>query len=344
MKKTLLVKDPSCRAEMLAAAEIIKNGGLVIMPTETVYGLGCSAYSASAAYDVFEAKKRPHDNPLIVHVAEPEDAENFAYTTKLYYKLAKQFMPGPITFILNKKDNIPDEVTAGGNTVGIRCPSHPVAHEFIKLAGVPIAAPSANLSGRPSPTEFSHCVEDMMGRVDAIIDGGECDFGLESTVVLLTGEDSLKILRPGAVDADALSCVCGDVTVAEGLKPGEKPLSPGMKYKHYAPRAPLVLLDGVHEDIINFVKSEMKQKSCLFICYEEDSALFPGSILSIGKKDDEEMHARRLFAALREADSIGDVKNIDVIYTYMPSRSGGALAPAIYNRLIRAADHTVKKV
>ncbi len=343
-KETLFVKETTKDEYLLPAAMLLRRGGLVIIPTETVYGLGCSAYSGEAAYNVFEAKNRPHDNPLIVHVSDPFEAEDFAYTTELYYKLAEQFMPGPITVILKKKSNIPDEVTAGGDTVGVRCPLHPVARRLIKLAGVPVAAPSANLSGRPSPTCFSHCVEDMNGRVDAIVDGGECAVGLESTVVLLTGEDSLKILRPGAVGRDALSCVCGSVTVADGLRPGEAPLSPGMKYKHYAPKAPLVLLDGERKAVLAHVSNEMKKKNCLFICYDEDAAEFGESALTIGSEKDEESHAHRLFAALREADSVSDARNIEMIYTYMPSTDGDGIAPAIYNRLIRAADHTVEKV
>ncbi len=340
-KETLLIKGSSDDG-LLRAAKILRDGGLVIIPTETVYGLGCSAYCGEAAYNVFEAKGRPHDNPLIVHVASPDEAENFAVTNELYYKLAHQFMPGPLTVILKKKDIIPSEVTAGGNTVGVRCPAHPVAREFIRLAGVPVAAPSANLSGSPSPTRFEHCVRDMTGRVDAIIDGGECEVGLESTVVLLTGEDSLKILRPGAVDEGALSCVCSDVTVADGLKEGEKPLSPGMKYRHYAPKSPLVILDGTDADVTAFVDSEMKKRNVFFICYDEDMTKYGNKAYSIGKRSDEAAHAKRLFAALRYTDELGD--SIDTIYTYMPRDGGTGLLPAIYNRLIRAADHTVMKV
>lgn len=343
-KETLFIEETSTDTDLLPAAEMLRHGGLVIIPTETVYGLGCSAYSGEAAYNVYEAKNRPHDNPLIVHVSDPREAESFAYTTELYYRLAEQFMPGPITVILNKKNIIPDEVTAGGNTVGVRCPLHPVARRLIRLAGVPVAAPSANLSGRPSPTCFAHCVEDMNGRVDVIVDGGECAVGLESTVVLLTGEDSLKILRPGAVGKDALSCVCGNVTVADGLRPGETPLSPGMKYKHYAPKSPLILLDGERENVLSCVTEEMKRENCLFICYDEDAEKFGSFALTIGSERDEESHAHRLFAALREADAISETRNIKKIYTYMPSLNGDGIAPAIYNRLIRAADHTVVKV
>ncbi len=340
--ETLLIKSGD-GAGMARAAKIISDGGLVIIPTETVYGLGCSAYSATAAYNVFEAKGRPHDNPLIVHISEPSEAENFAHTTDLYYKLARQFMPGPLTVILKKKDIIPAEVTAGGATVGVRCPAHPAARDLIRLAGVPIAAPSANLSGSPSPTAFEHCVRDMTGRVDAIIDGGECEVGLESTVVLLTGEDSLKILRPGAVDAGALSCVCSDVTVADGLGDGEKPLSPGMKYRHYAPKAPLVILDGTDEAVTAFVDAEMQKGGVFFICYDEDADKYGKYAYPIGKRSDEAAHAKNLFAALRFTDELGDA-NIKTIYTYMPRDGGTGLMPAIYNRLIRAADHTVLKV
>lgn len=342
-KETLLVKCDCGKNGLAEAAKILRDGGLVIIPTETVYGLGCSAYSSAAAYNVFEAKGRPHDNPLIVHVADPCEAENFAVTTPLYKKLAKQFMPGPLTVILKKKDVIPSEVSAGGDTVGVRCPSHPLAREFIRLAGVPVAAPSANLSGSPSPTTFEHCVRDMMGRVDAIIDGGVCDVGLESTVVLLTGEDSLKILRPGAVSEGALSCVASDVTVADGLGEGEKPLSPGMKYKHYAPRVPLVLLDGTDEAVSAFVDAEMKKGDVFFICYEEDAHKYGNKAYSIGKRCDEAAHAKNLFAALRYTDEL-DGADIKTIYTYLPRDGGTGLLPAIYNRLIRAADHTVMKV
>lgn len=336
-----LITDGS---DLERAAELLRGGGLVIFPTETVYGLGASAYDARAAYNVFEAKGRPHDNPLIVHVSDPREAENFAYTNELYYRLAGAFMPGPLTLILKKRDNIPPEVTAGGDTVGVRCPSHPVAREFIRLAGVPVAAPSANLSGRPSPTTAAHCIDDMNGRVDAIIDGGECEFGLESTVALITGADSLKILRPGAVTAEALSCVCENVTTSEGLAPGETPLSPGMKYRHYAPKAPLFLLDGEREDVISYVKRRLGAgERCLFICYDDDAEMFGSSAISLGDEGDELLHAHRLFAALRMTDKYGEQNALDAIYTYMPRRDGG-ISAAIYNRLIRAADHTVIEV
>lgn len=346
MKETVLFKRAD-ENELISAANILREGGLVIFPTETVYGLGANAYDEKAAYNVFEAKGRPHDNPLIVHVADPADAETFAVTTKLYYRLARAFMPGPLTLIIEKKHNIPDEVTAGGGTVGVRCPSHPTAHRFIELCGVPVAAPSANLSGRPSPTRFDHCVADMNGRVDAIIDGGECEVGLESTVALLKGDDEVVILRPGAVTAEALSCVCSRVSSAFELKEGERPLSPGMKYKHYAPRAPLYLLDGERRDVIAFVRGKMKDERCLFLCFDEDAETFSDCrdrTISLGGEDDEALHAHRLFAALRETDVYGETHTLDAIYTYSPKKDGTGLSPAIENRLLRAANHTIIKV
>lgn len=345
-KKTLIISAPAREGELTVASHIIQSGGLVVFPTETVYGLGANAYDDCSVMRIFKAKGRPSDNPIIVHVAKPEDAENFAYTTPLFYKLARAFMPGPLTVILKKRINIPAPVTAGLDTVGVRCPSHETAHKLLSLCKVPVAAPSANISGRPSPTKATHVIEDMDGRVDAIIDGGECEYGIESTVVLPTGENSVKILRPGAVTADALRCVCSDVTLADGIDGSdvEKPLSPGMKYKHYAPRSPLILLNGKREDVVAFVASEMKQKSCLFICYDEDAAPFGDRALTLGGASDESSHAHRLFDCLRCADEIGEMKKIDVIYTYMPAAGEDGLSPAIYNRLIRAAGHTVMKL
>ena len=237
-------------------AEIINRGGLVAMPTETVYGLGADATDKNAAAKIYAAKGRPSDNPLIIHIASPEDAECYAYTSPLYYKLADAFMPGPLTVILPKKDIVPSEVTGGLDTVAVRCPSHEVAHALIKESGVAIAAPSANLSGSPSPTTAEHVISDMNGRIDAIIDGGSSEIGLESTIVKLEGDTAI-MLRPGAVTCDALGCVCEKVEIAaavtELLGENERPLSPGMKYKHYAPASPLVLLEGEDSAVTNFL-------------------------------------------------------------------------------------------
>ena len=333
-------------ADIARAAALIKNGGIVVIPTETVYGLGGDGTNPASSQKIYEAKGRPSDNPLIIHIAEPADAENYAHTNDLYYRLASAFMPGPLTVILPKKEIVPYQTTGGLETVAIRCPAHPVAHEIIKAAGVPIAAPSANISGRPSATEVEYVIEDFDGRVDMIVDGGACEIGLESTIVLITndgGKEGLILLRPGAITYDALCCVCDNVTISptlEGvLKEDEHPLSPGMKYRHYAPSAPFILLDGDEGDVIEFLRNEQKIKRCAILCYDEEASLLKSELLlPIGKKDDKASHARTLFSRLRECDHIKP----DVIYAHIPDREG--LGLALYNRMIRAAAHTVLKI
>ena len=312
------------------------------MPTETVYGLGADATDAEAAKKIYAAKGRPSDNPLIIHIAKPSDAEKYAHTGELYYRLAAAFMPGPLTIILPKRDTIPSDVTGGLDSVAVRCPAHPVARALISAAGVPIAAPSANLSGSPSPTTADHVKKDMDGRIDAIIDGGECDIGLESTIIKLDG-NSATLLRPGAVTCDALSCVCDKVTISpavtEELSKNEKPLSPGMKYRHYAPTAPLVLLDGDEDCVIDFLRRAQNAERCTILCYNEElDALRYERLLPIGARDDIATQSQKLFSALREADMLDG----DVIYAHLPQKEG--LGLALYNRMIRAAAHTIKKV
>lgn len=330
------------RDALLLSAKTLREGGLVVFPTETVYGLGGNGINENAAKKIYAAKGRPSDNPLILHIASPEDAEPYAETNATYYKLAKAFMPGPLTVILPKKDTVPLSVTGGLDTVAIRCPSHPIANALIQAAGLPIAAPSANLSGKPSPTCARHVIEDLDGRVDIIIDGGDCDIGLESTIIRLDGADAI-LLRPGAITADALLCVCDSVTVApsvlEELGKNERPLSPGMKYKHYAPEVPLVLLDGSEQNVLAFLKQERSTKKCAVLCYSEELLLLGGeNTIDLGKADDPETQARKLFTALRDADKLG----VDIIYAHLPSKDGIGLA--LYNRMIRAAAHTVRKV
>ena len=328
--------------DIARAAEILRSGGLVAFPTETVYGLGGDATDADAARKIYAAKGRPSDNPLIIHIASPEDAERYAHTSALYYKLAKAFMPGPLTVILKKKDTIPTSVTGGLDTVAIRCPAHKIASALIRCAGVAIAAPSANLSGSPSPTCGEHVIRDMDGRIDAIIDGGEADIGLESTIVKAE-EDRLILLRPGAITADALRCVCENVeisaAVTEQLKADERPLSPGMKYRHYAPSVPLVLLEGDEDDVITFMRRAQNAEKCALLCYHEERfELRAERLIDIGARDDLNEQAHRLFAALRHADEL----DCDIIYAHLPPMHGIGLA--LYNRLIRAAAHTVKHV
>ncbi len=342
--EVIKITDPEAQADGIArAAALIRGGGLVVIPTETVYGLGGDGTDPQSAKKIYEAKGRPSDNPLIIHLAEPADAEQYAYTNELYYKLAKAFMPGPLTVILQKKDIVPKETTGGLNTVAIRCPAHPVAHAIIKEAGVPIAAPSANISGRPSATAVEYVIEDFDGRVDMIIDGGNCEIGLESTIVMITTESGLILLRPGAITYDALCCVCENVTISPTLEgtlgENEHPLSPGMKYKHYAPASQFVLLDGKDEDILAFLKKEQQKKRCAILCYNEEAALLEKELLlPIGKRGDKEMHAKMFFSRLRECDHLSP----DIIYAHIPDKEG--LGLALYNRMIRAAAHTVLKI
>ena len=345
--KTEVIKiiDPEISInEIKKAAQIIKNGGLVVMPTETVYGLGGNGCLDDSAKKIYAAKGRPSDNPLIIHICQPNDAEKYAYTTDIYYALAKAFMPGPLTVVLKKRDNIPYSVTGGLETVAIRCPSHSVARALIKESGVPIAAPSANISGKPSPTCAEHVICDLNGKVDMIIDGGESDIGLESTIVAINEDNSLTLLRPGGITYDALCCVCDKViipeTIEHSLKENERPLSPGMKYKHYAPSAPLVLIEGDDNNVQEFLLKEEKTKKIAILCYDEELDIYKNSILlPIGQRKNIESHAKSLFACLRETDNI---KDIETIYAHTPSKEG--LGLALYNRMIRAAAHTILKV
>ena len=345
--KTEIVKieDPALQSEQVErAAALLREGGLVVIPTETVYGLGGDGTNPLSAQKIYAAKGRPSDNPLIIHVSEPADAEKYACTNELYYRLADAFMPGPLTVIMPKKDTVPYETTGGLDTVALRCPSHPVASAIIKAAGIPVAAPSANISGRPSATIVEYVIEDFDGRVDMIIDGGACEIGLESTIVMITGEDSLVLLRPGAITYDALCCVCENVTISptlEGvLKEDEHPLSPGMKYKHYAPAARFILLEGDEADVTAFLVSEQGRCRCAILCYDDEiEGLCKNELLlPIGAKCDIKTQAHMLFARLRECDTLAP----DVIYAHMPDKAG--LGLALYNRMIRAAAHTVLKI
>ena len=342
--KIITITDPDGSEQLLAeAGQIIREGGLVVFPTETVYGLGGLATSDAAAKAIYEAKGRPSDNPLIIHVASPEDAEPYAVTNDTYYRLAEQFMPGPLTVILPKKDSIPLSVTGGLDSVAVRCPAHPVARALIKAAGAPVAAPSANRSGRPSPTCAAHATEDLNGRVAAIIDGGECEVGLESTIIKLEGDKGI-LLRPGAITADALSCVCETSiapAVTAALAENERPLSPGMKYRHYAPQAPLVLLDGEQNAVCEFLKKQAADPTVGILCYDEEKALLTGQavLFSVGAREDLAAQAKHLFAALREADKYPQLKKL---YAHLPPKSG--LGLALYNRCIRAAAHTVERI
>ena len=336
------ISDASEKEKIKKAAAVLTNRGLVAFPTETVYGLGADATDAEAAKKIYAAKGRPSDNPLIIHIGDPKDAENYAFTNECYYRLAKAFMPGPLTVILPKKDTVPSSVTGGLDSVAVRCPAHPIANAIIKECGVAIAAPSANISGSPSPTSGEHVIHDMMGRIDMIVDGGACDIGLESTIIKLEGSRA-TLLRPGAITCDALSCVCDEVAISsavtEELAENEKPLSPGMKYKHYAPTAPLVLLDGDEDCVIDFLRRAQNAEHCTILCYDEEICeLRYERLIPIGARDDIAAQSQKLFSALREADTLDG----DIIYAHLPKKEG--LGLALYNRMIRAAAHTIKKV
>ncbi|MCQ2424754.1 MAG: threonylcarbamoyl-AMP synthase [Lachnospiraceae bacterium] len=330
-------------ASLKRAAAVIRSGGLVAFPTETVYGLGGNALDAEAAVKIYRAKGRPSDNPLIIHLADARDAEKYCVTNEMFYRLADAFCPGPLTVILPKKDCIPYTVTGGLDTVAVRIPSHPIANALIRLAGVPIAAPSANLSGKPSPTRFSHIEHDLDGRVDVLIDGGECDFGVESTIVKPTDDGKgLHLLRPGGITIEMLltvtDTVIPDKCLTEKLPEGTRPLAPGMMYRHYAPDAPLVLLEGSDEAFLSFVSEKLKAgEDCGVLCYDEDLAVLgEHRTISLGPKDERNTQAHRLFECLRA------FPKVERIYSRMPSREGIGLA--VFNRLIKAAGYCVIKL
>ena len=327
------------------AAEIIKRGGLVVFPTETVYGLGADATNPDATAKIYQAKGRPSDNPLIIHIADPKDVERYAVANSTYYDLAERFMPGPLTVILPSKDSVPKTTRGGLDTVAVRCPENQIARELIRLADVAIAAPSANLSGSPSPTTFEYAFSDMNGRVDAIIDGGDCDFGLESTIVSINTDNTLTLLRPGKITKEDFESIGLKVNVADAvtasLKEGEQAISPGMKYKHYAPIAPLILLDGTKEQIAEYIRqsSDVDNKIAV-ITYEDDADYISSTLKSVdiykfGARGNETEQAHLLFKLLRDTDKM----NYSVIYAPLPHMSGIGLA--LYNRMIRAAAHNI---
>ncbi len=336
--------DECAEKKLQTAADIIKVGGLVVFPTETVYGLGADATNSLAASKIYEAKGRPADNPLIIHIAHPSEADKYTETNETYRKLAEAFMPGPITVILPSKEIIPMQTRAGLPTVAVRCPAHPIAHRLIELSGVPIAAPSANLSGSPSPTKASHVIDDMMGRVDMIIDGGDAEFGLESTIVNIDSTGELTLLRPGKITVSDLSAVCSNIKIANAvtaaLKEGQPVLSPGMKYRHYAPKAPVFLLDGSVEQIKAYVNKRAENCNVALLCYKDDIEYIKINsekifVYEFGEKHDELTQAHLLFDILRDADK----RSFDEIYAPLPKKDGIGLA--LYNRMIRAAAYHI---
>ncbi len=330
--------------EIKEAAAVIREGGLVAFPTETVYGLGADALRPEAARQIYQAKGRPSDNPLIVHISRFEDLERVAREIpKQAVRLADAFWPGPLTMIVHKNTSVPYATTGGLDTVAVRMPSHPVALALIQESGCLIAAPSANLSGRPSPTLAAHVAEDLAGRIPLILDGGEVGIGIESTIVDLT-EEIPMILRPGYITKEMLEKVLGKVSVDPGiLDPDalEKPKAPGMKYRHYAPKAELTIVEGAQDAVVAQINSLTKAlqetgKRVGVIGTDETAAAYCGDlILSIGAREDEDAIARHLYRILREFDEA----EMDVIYSESFAALG--IGQAVMNRLLKAAGHQV---
>lgn len=332
------------------ASKVLNKDGLVAFPTETVYGLGANALNAEAAAKIYAAKGRPSDNPLIVHIASIQDVYKIASDVpENATALMEAFWPGPLTIILPKKDIVPDGTTGGLNTVAIRMPSHPVALSLIKESGVLIAAPSANTSGRPSPTNASHVIEDMDGKIDMIIDGGDVGIGIESTIIDLTG-DIPTILRPGFITKAMLENIIGPVQIDKALiepDPNLRPKAPGMKYTHYAPKGELTIIESLSYDnqaIISKINELVNTKKLAgfktaVIATEENATKYQcDTILIIGKANGDSTIAARLYALLRECDKL------DIDYIYSEAYSAGELGGAIMNRLLKAAGHRVINV
>ena len=323
-----------------AAAELLKSGELVAIPTETVYGLAANALDENAVKNIFAVKGRPQDNPLIVHIS---DIDMWRPLVKELspdaIKLAESFWPGPLTIILPKSDKVPDTTTAGMDSVAVRMPSHEGARAIIKASGVPIAAPSANLSGSPSPTSAEHCVNDLSGKIPLIIDGGECSVGIESTVVSLVGEPTL--LRPGAITSDMMSKALGKEVkishaVSEPLKEGERPTSPGMKYRHYAPNAKVVLVESTLEQFEQLLNSAPDKT--VGLVFENEQKNINKPCIVYGREHDPESQARDIFSALRKIDE-SDAK---LVYARCPDRDNASLG--VLNRMLRAAAFEVIKL
>ncbi len=328
--------EPNGESMLSQVGEILRRGGIVGIPTETVYGLAANAFDSKAVAKIFEAKGRPQDNPLIVHICDMSQLDCVAsFVPQAAYDLAERFWPGPLSIIVPKGDRIPDEVSCGLDTVAVRMPFHPAARAIISAAGVPLAAPSANLSGSPSPTTAQHVIDDMWGRADAIVDGGACDVGVESTVVTLVG-DKPRLLRPGGISLEQLESVLGEVEVDSAvlaeLEPGQKAASPGMKYKHYSPKARVIIVKGSFDNYKRFVKDK---KNCAALCFDGEGKSLGIPYIEIGREHDSGTQAHLIFDALRKLDEMG----VQTGYARCPETDGVGLA--VINRLLRAAAFTV---
>ncbi len=347
MKKTELIQITERDVDVLErAGQIIRDGGLVAFPTETVYGLGGDALNPESSRKIYEAKGRPSDNPLIIHIADMDALSGIAaQIPDEARKLAQAFWPGPLTMILHKTDAVPYETTGGLDTVAVRMPSHPIAMEFIRHSGGYVAAPSANTSGKPSPTLAAYVAEDMDGRIDMIIDGGQVGIGLESTIVDMTVTPP-RILRPGYITKEMLERVLGqissDVTMMHSQEEcGQAPKAPGMKYRHYAPAGELVIVQGEPAKVTEYINRqaaldrEAGAKVGIIATLEQEAYYLADVIKSVGSRADEEAIAHRLYAILREFDT----EKVTKIYSEAFHAEG--LGQAIMNMLLKAACHNV---
>lgn len=322
------------------AAQLLRNGEVAAIPTETVYGLAANAFDPQAVSKIFKAKGRPQDNPLIVHIADIDMlGELVTDIPPLALKCAEKFWSGPLTMVLPKSDKIPLCTSGGLNTVGIRMPSNKTAAAIIRACGLPLAAPSANLSGSPSPTSAQHVFDDMNGRIPCIIDGGSCAVGVESTVITFEN-DSIRLLRPGFISVDDLNEITENVLIDKGVletvSQDAVVASPGMKYKHYSPKADITIIDGTLEAFREYVISHGDQDTWCMVFSESDADGIDFPAISYGNSDEEQ--ARKLFDTLRELDKLGVKK----AYARCPSKRGVGLA--VYNRLLRAAGFQVVKL
>ena len=330
--KVIAATDPDC---IRLAADILKNGGLVALPTETVYGLGANGLDPAAVADIFRVKGRPQDNPLILHIAGAEQLELFCHhIPKSAYLLAEKFWPGPLTMVLPARDTVPKCTTAGLPTVAVRCPDCLVTREIIEAAGIPIAAPSANISGKPSTTTAAHVLDDHNGKLPLIVDGGACRVGVESTIVDLT-EDRPRLLRPGGITPEQLLDVLGDLVVDKAvtaqIDKDAVVKAPGMKYRHYAPQAQVIIVAGPREKAAAYIRNQYLPGDRV-LCFREELSLYQGCApLAYGCEADVSTLSAGLFDALRQLDD----PNVRKVYARCPE--GGGMAYAVQNRLKKAA-------
>ncbi|MCD8054514.1 MAG: threonylcarbamoyl-AMP synthase [Lachnospiraceae bacterium] len=339
------LSEEAGRAAVCRAAEILRKGGLVAFPTETVYGLGGDGLNPASARKIYAAKGRPSDNPLILHIASRRELTPLVQTVpEAAERLMEAFWPGPMTLIFTKSDAVPPEATGGLPTVAVRMPSHPVARMLIQEAGVPVAAPSANRSGRPSPTTAAHVAEDLTGQIEMILDGGPVEIGLESTILDVTGEIPL-VLRPGAISREQVEALLGDCRMDPAIlgkpDPNLRPRAPGMKYRHYAPKAELTIVEGSRDAAAREIsrlaaEAAARGKKVGILCAEESAGLYPAQwVKSLGTRQQEETIAHNLYRCLREFDE----ESVEIVYS--EAFGEGPLGDAIMNRLTKAAGYRI---